>query len=341
MSLKTPTSPSSPSRKRRGSGLTDTELWMIYEQIKRFKTDDSNEVDASDNAEMNFAQTPNLNTMIKYFESKLSADSELSFSAMTESHLEVFNIWQRGNLKLKSDLESLMATTEALGMTEHWSCEGLYQHLCKVQGLVPKANEASGRLWINAFFCRVATMGPPGKKMVLSAEQEVLAAVKPESLTFGGYVYYTAIMAPPDDAAQILRHPTFQNLTQHSEHTALFVSEAKSTSKELDKHIPHVICEMYVCAKGLGKPTIRGALTDGQIWTFFLLKINPDGNGAIYAESQKLRLLTLAPFPSMEQEVSRNMCTAISGIMASWIEHSNEDIGDDDWFTLEWRDMKV
>ncbi|KIL63813.1 hypothetical protein M378DRAFT_179109 [Amanita muscaria Koide BX008] len=113
MSLKTPTSPSSPSRKRRGSGLTAAELRMTYEQIKRYKTDDSNEVDASDNSEMNFKQTPNLNTMIKFFESKL-AHSKLSFSAMTESHMAMFNIWQRGNLELKGDLESLMATTEAL-----------------------------------------------------------------------------------------------------------------------------------------------------------------------------------------------------------------------------------
>ncbi|KAM6502983.1 hypothetical protein JOM56_002960 [Amanita muscaria] len=161
-------------------------------------------------------------------------------------------------------------------------------------------------------------MVPPGKKMVLSIEQEVVAEVKPKSLTLGGYVDYTAIMAPPDDAAQIMGHPTFQNLKQNSEHATLFVSEAKLTSSELDKHIPQAICEMYACAKGLGKPTIRGALTDGQIWIFLLLKINPDGNGAIYAESEQLRLLATAPFPSSELEVSRNMCTAISGIMAYW-----------------------
>ncbi|KIL63811.1 hypothetical protein M378DRAFT_650123 [Amanita muscaria Koide BX008] len=114
-----------------------------------------------------------------------------------------------------------------------------------------------------------------------------------------------------------IRRYLFQKRSFASETNSVVCS---STSRELDKHIPPAICEMYTCAKGLGKPTIC----------------------AIYAESEKFHLLAPAPFPSLEQEVSRNMCTAISGIMAYWIEHSNEDIdANDNWFTLEWRDMKV
>ncbi|KIL63812.1 hypothetical protein M378DRAFT_650122 [Amanita muscaria Koide BX008] len=35
-------------------------------------------------------------------------------------------------------------------MTEHWSCEGLYRHLCKLQGLVPTAVSVCG----NIEYCR-------------------------------------------------------------------------------------------------------------------------------------------------------------------------------------------
>jgi hypothetical protein len=84
--------------------------------------------------------------------------------------------------------------------------------------------------------------------------------------------------------------------------------------------------------------------------------MDPNGDGAIYAQSlQRTRLMTVVP--PHEEEVSRTMCDVIAGIIGYWasacyspschcphsrlvwsqIEHSNEDIGDDDWFRAEWK----
>lgn len=66
----------------------------------------------------------------------------LSFSGMAEEALSKLNIQLGGSLKLKTDYKVRVAATEQLGMTEHWSSEGLYRHLCVLQKLVPRANEA-------------------------------------------------------------------------------------------------------------------------------------------------------------------------------------------------------
>jgi len=87
--------------------------------------------------------------------------------------------------------------------------------------------------------------------------------------------------------------------------------------------------------KKLGKTIIRGALTSGHDWIFIILKMHPDGNGGVYAESEKIRLMAVFP-PGVEQ-ISRTMCATIAGIIAHWIDHSNEEIGDDDWFTVDWK----
>jgi len=134
---------------------------------------------------------------------------------------------------------------------------------------------------------------------------------------------------------------------------------------------------MYACAKQLEsvpcqsyfpvvndnaaaeKTFIRGTVTDGHNWIFLVLKMNANGDGAIYAQSlHRIRLMTVVP-PG-DEEISRTMCDVIAGIITYWvkyllfssvrlhsstlvsgmvtqIEHSNEDIGDDDWFRAEWK----
>ena len=58
---------------------------------------------------------------------------------MTEEALSKLNITLGGSLKLKTDYKVRVAATEELGMTEHWSSEGLYCHLRVLQKLVPRA----------------------------------------------------------------------------------------------------------------------------------------------------------------------------------------------------------
>ena len=50
-----------------------------------------------------------------------------------------WNITLRGLLKLKTVYKVRVAATQGLGITERWSSEGLYRHLCVLQKLVPRA----------------------------------------------------------------------------------------------------------------------------------------------------------------------------------------------------------
>lgn len=276
--------------------------------------------------------------MLEMMQSKLDGPQALSFSGMTEEALLKLNIRFGGSLKLKTDYKSRVDATVELGMTEHWSSEGLYRHLCQLQTLVPRANEAASRVWIDAFFFRASAMVPQGRQLVLSVEQSVpTTTVKPFSLiTIGGYIDYTAIGVSASDAEKYLTRPRLPVLLD-LDHT-LFVLEAKTSDISLENHVPQTVCEMYACAKQLRKNIIRGAVSDGQNWIFLVLKMDPKGDGAIYAQSlQRIRLMTSVASALDEEEVSRTRCDVIAGIIGYWIEHSNEDIGDDDWFRAEWK----
>ncbi|KAF8804113.1 hypothetical protein BYT27DRAFT_7108337 [Phlegmacium glaucopus] len=331
------------NKRNETSGLTGLELRMAYQSLISIKSllktvTATNEVDASDDFqpqenlitfEPDFEET--LTKMLEMMGSKL--DEALSFSGMTEEDLSQLNIKFGGSLKLKTDYEVRVAAMEELGMTEHWSSEGLYRHLRVLQKLVPRAVSNASRVWIDSFFFRASAMVPQSKQLVLSLKQSVPATtVKPFSFTLGGYIDYTAIEVSAPDAEKFLARPRLEVL-HNFDHT-FFVLEAKTSNLSLEDHVPQAVCGMYTCAKQLGKNIVRGAVTDGHNWIFLVLKMNLNGDGAIYAQSlQRTRLMTVVP-PGNE-EISRTMCDVIAGIIAYWIEHSNEDIGDDDWFRAE------
>ncbi|KAF8327639.1 hypothetical protein F5887DRAFT_1083685 [Amanita rubescens] len=340
------------NKRKKTSGLTGLEPRMAYQSLisvnSLLKTvSATNEVDASDNLqsqenlitfEPDFEET--LAKMLEMMQSKLDGPQvrhiplarlfqALSFSGMTEEALSKLNITLGGSLKLKTDYKVRVAATVELGMNEHWSSEGLYRHLCVLQKLIPRANEAASRAWIDSFFFRASAMVSQGRQLVLSIEQRVPAStVKPFSFST------IAIGVSASGAEKYLAWPRL-GVLQDFDHT-LFVSEAKASNISLENHVPQAVCEMYACAKQLEKNIIRGAVTDGHNWIFLVLKMESNGDGAIYAQSlQRTRLMTVVP-PG-DEEISRTMCDVIAGIIGYWIEHSNEDIGDDDWFRAEWK----
>jgi len=204
-----------------------------------------------------------------------------------------------------------------------------------LQDLVPKTNEAAARIWINAFLFRASAMSPPDKKLVLSVEQGVSAtAVQPSSFTtVSGYVDYAVVVAAVDDAEIFLRHPVLEKLKGRE---TLFILEAKTMESSLANHVPQAVSEMHACAKKLGKRIIRGALTQGQDWIFIVLRMNDDGFGAEYAESGVIGLMDRGLLGN--SVVSLPGCIMLAGIISYWISHSNQDIGEDDWFTVKWRE---
>ncbi|CAA7261046.1 unnamed protein product [Cyclocybe aegerita] len=75
---------------------------------------------------------------------------------------------------------------------------------------------------------------------------------------------------------------------------------------------------MYACAKQLGRKIIRGTVTDGHNWIFLVLKMNPNDDGAVYAQSlRRTRLMTVVP-PG-DEEISRTMSDVIAGIITYWL----------------------
>jgi hypothetical protein len=88
---------------------------------------------------------------------------------------------------------------------------------------------------------------------------------------------------------------------------------------------------MYACSKKLGKNVIRGALTNGHIWIFLILRLNENAIGGRYFLSREIYLMENLVEGS---QVSEKACSFIAGIVAHWIQHSHEEIGDDDYFVM-------
>ena len=89
-------------------------------------------------------------------------------------------------------------------------------------------------------------------------------------------------------------------------------------------HVRKYYSQLFTCPSSIHynshivprKDIIRGALTDGQDWIFIILKMKPDGDGAVYAQSKELYLVVKV-IPD-RKEVSRTMCSVIAGIITYW-----------------------
>ena len=193
-------------------------------------------------------------------------------------------------------------------------------------------------------------MSPMGKKMVLSVEPFVSTTISPDSLvTLGGHIDYTAVMANPNSAGALLMCSTLfgliiylqifswltQSLRRLRNRSIRFLSRKPRQSKfrswnmSLKRYLKCMLAqdtlgELFVsivfwsiklldfCRKSI----IRGALTNGQVWIFLILKMNSGGNGATYSQSK--RLSPLVPGRYGDKEVSRTMCNTIAGIIEYW-----------------------
>ncbi|KAG5650126.1 hypothetical protein H0H81_000599 [Sphagnurus paluster] len=254
-------------------------------------------------------------------------------SSMWAEHLETLNIYWSGELKLKPESRSRALATDSVVEEELWSADGLYRHLCLLEGIVPRNNEAAARLWIEAFFFRVASMSPGTSKLVLSVDPNVLpipsgplSAISGNTLS--GHLNFMAILTSERHAWHLLH---LQRPVTGPEDRAFFVAEAKGPDLILDKHVPQALCEMHACAKRLNKTIIRGALTNGIEWIFMVLVLDQDGDGGKYFESEHIKLRRLADEGG---EVSREASSLIAAVIAYWIEHSHEEIGSDDYLTM-------
>ncbi|KAI0801379.1 hypothetical protein C8Q74DRAFT_1364988 [Fomes fomentarius] len=296
-----------PERKR--PGLTGAECMVTQLAIKsllaKSRQDQALNTEEAEEDEPTFLEK--LEAITQWLQSKVDVDpphESYEFSSMADDHLTKLRISLDGFLELKTDLASHLAKNDTLGADGLWSADMLYRHLQYLEGL----NAAAARLWINAFFYRVASMTPNGKKMVLSVAQNIPSAIlSDESPPVSGIIHHWAAIA-----------------------TSPLQAKAKGPDQRLKSHVPQAVCEMYRCARTVGKTRIRGVLTNGRGWIFLVLTLNSDGGGT-YLQSDEVSPHDLHADTAV---LSRVSVSVVSSIIADWMTHSHEDLGADDaYFT--------
>ncbi|KAK0192073.1 hypothetical protein F5146DRAFT_999325 [Armillaria mellea] len=112
--------------------------------------------------------------------------------------------------------------------------------------------------------------------------------------------------------------------------TGFFVTEAKPGN--LRDYIAQAVAEMYVC-EAIEERLFARRVDEWHNWIFLILYINPGGIGEAFKQSVIVNLSVSHPFNG-PPEVAKPTADLIAGILSFWIEHSFEDLGQDDWFEL-------
>jgi len=247
---------------------------------------------------------------------------------MNRNNLKGLGVAPPSMMEIKDDIEGIVAQSKTFGEDSLWSASVLHRHLELLERIVPQTNEAAARLWINAFFYRVAAMLPAERRMVLSVEQPVppVTLIRDSPFTVSGTIDWVVMTASPEIAGDLLRSPDLDNETQ-----ALFVTEAKS-QKLLHSHVPQALAEMCACARKARKKVIRGALTNGHDWIFLIVK--SEDTKISYLLSETISIVDTHP-TTRKTCISEYAVALVSSILAYWMMHSHEDLSDDDHFIIK------
>ncbi|KAF9440513.1 hypothetical protein P691DRAFT_767662 [Macrolepiota fuliginosa MF-IS2] len=316
------------SKQLRKYGLANAELTSAVVAPKASVEKERQEwvLNAAEDEAEDEAELTQLGSPLQMLQSKVDGPQAYLSPGMITDHLEKLDISWSGSLELNLDVVDRAVETDSHGKDRLWSADMLYEHLQFLDNLVQRKNEAAARLWIDAFFYRVATMIPGGLNMVLSVEQDVPSVTVSDKSLFG-YVSWTAIVTSPEKSQMFLHQPALQSIK--SEDSAFVVSEAKGSNCDLKTHVPQALFEMLGCARHSGKLIMRGVVTNGRRWIFLILMLNKDGGGS-YLESSELHINQAHTTKIFKQGVS-----LISSIIAHWMMHSHEAFNaDNDFFTL-------
>ncbi|PPQ91549.1 hypothetical protein CVT25_008668 [Psilocybe cyanescens] len=329
----------------RCSRIALTSVFHILQKFRSTITEDfgpnnTNLKNTELDTEINEDTLVQLDGLLQWMDAKIKISTKSQshvFSSASLEHVSNIQISPGPPLSLKDDVVQQTAAAK-LASTDHlMSSKNMHKFLDMLLHLVAKPSEASSRTWVNAFLYRTSAMLPPAKQMVLNVEYNVSPVTKPTVLgsevILVGVVDYTIIVTNDPKMAQFfLNNPGIQNLMQYIESVlGFFVVEAKAQDVKLDDHIPQIVLQLYATAKKLKKTHIRGILTNGYEWLFLVLTVNQDGKGASYRVSD--HPYSAAPQENFGNEVIPDVpLDMISGILASWIEHSCEDLLEDDWF---------
>ncbi|KAG6838507.1 hypothetical protein C0991_011092 [Blastosporella zonata] len=157
-------------------------------------------------------------------------------------------------LQPKEKLRDAIKPTRALGAAELWSDENFYKHLSFLSNTYSNENEASSRMFIDAFFFRTVAMVPPDQRVVMMLEKHVPSARPRASKmdTVSGVIDYTALVTDADHAYLYLQKSPWLTPSVSRDLVAFFAAEAKSDGTVLSGHTPQALVELVACAKHLG-----------------------------------------------------------------------------------------
>ncbi|KAK1215433.1 hypothetical protein PQX77_021972 [Marasmius sp. AFHP31] len=218
-----------------------------------------------------------------------------------EGHLARPVFQYEGFLEVKPDheLKHKLDAANEVGKTERWSSNGLYEHLKALDNLIPKD--------VSVVQSRYLETALPMALFLSKSTRLVRFFIK--SITM-----ISPEVLPPD---------LFPFL----------VVETKTNPRD-DTQLPLALSRMHGFCQTHKRSLLRGALTNGREWLFILLKAGPNGDGFGYWISEKVYKVADVRYARHPDEVSFPHRDIVAGVIAHWISHSEEDISDDDWFTL-------
>ncbi|KAI0263432.1 hypothetical protein BC834DRAFT_971412 [Gloeopeniophorella convolvens] len=186
-----------------------------------------------------------------------------------------------------------------------------------VENLYSTTAEAGSRIFINLILLRVAAMLEVDNKQFIAFPEFTLPTVnltpKASSATrVGGQVDYLVAVTPTDLVEQVLCAPTIlQKPCSFVDVSLAIIVAETSMDPSLLNHIPQAVLKVAALAKIHKKRRMRGALTTGKEWVFFIFEANLSGEGGIYSHPW---------YPaSIDKE---DMTDAITGVLKEWIEAS-------------------
>jgi len=339
----------SKKRKTR-SGCSGIELSSAFLVLQKFRdtitteTEPDNDIlEGIDNPELYVEIDQDallqLDGLLQWMNSKIkSTNKSYKFSSIQSDILGDIQLSPGPLLYLKSDWRQRVADTRLSGADHFMSSANLHRFLNMLLRLVARPSEASARTWVDAFLYRASAMLPNDRSMTVNVEYTVSPVAVPTAsgadIILIGYMDYTVVVTDLKMADYFLNNPGVRELVRYIDSVlGFFVIEAKSENVKLHDCLPQVLAQLYASATKLKKNHLRGTLTNGYEWLFIVVSVNSDGRGASYMIST--RSYSAAPYNvGGDTVVGEDQADMIAGILSSWIQHSCEDIGEDDWFRV-------
>ncbi|KAL0958125.1 hypothetical protein HGRIS_000293 [Hohenbuehelia grisea] len=308
------------SKKRKYSGCLTVLLIQHLDSVRRLlhtieNGDADGEQDLSDEVHDLVKQ------LVNKMESQLKDTKSIAFSSFTFETLTGLNLTEGSGLALKPWMDRVEEVS-AVGSNQFMTSTVFYSILSLLSSLIPSTCEASARAWVDIFLYRASAMLTPPRRMVLRMEHSI--TMPTSHAVLAGHIDYTAaigLLLNRDDLNHFPHHPRL----------GFFVAEVKGPSVVLNAYIAQAVGELFATAKTLKKSRLRGTITNGFTWIFIIVYLN-DTDGGTYSVSQPLAFSVSQANELYHIPETDKMPNLISAILTYWLEHSFDDIREDDWF---------